>query len=250
MAKKRLVFSFTSTVTVHVEFQALLCLARQLHGARTTSSPMWQPAIRGTLNIWGYVRSLGTRLSFRVRKPAGTGADRMGDDSSQNVVAGRGPDIGLPLGLVADPASLSLELHELISGKTRLTYVINKPFVDALKQLRAALRASGFQIPTEINISAWINSQLGVTLRPCVALEVACPVLLLKAAIMDPTAAALVPIKVIVTEAGSRSLVRLVFRADAALIGALRAELNKFLEGVLGVLRELGPQKVVPEAVP
>lgn len=217
---------------------------------RTTSSPMGQPAVRGRLlNLWVHARSLGSRLSFQVRRRPGTEADRTGGDSSQSVVADQAAELRLPVRLAADPVSLSRELHELVSGATGFIYVIDKPYADALKQLRAALKARRFRIPMELDISAWINSQLGVTLRPCVVLEVACPFLLLEAAIIDPITAALVPLQLIVTEAGSRSLVRLVPPTDLALTAALRAQLDKFLAGVLGVLRELGAQRTAREAV-
>lgn len=217
---------------------------------RTASSSMRQTALRERLlNLWDRALSLGCWPSFRSRRRVGAGADCACGDSSQNVVTGQGAEFGLPVRLSADAVSLARELHELTSGGTRLTYVIDKPYVSVLKQLRAALKARGFQIPTEMDVSAWINTQLGVTLRPCTVLDVACPFLLLEAAIIDATAAAFVPLQVIVTEAGSRSLVRLVPRTDRVLTAGLRAQFDKFVGGVLAVLRELGAQRTVREAV-
>lgn len=213
-------------------------------------SMMRQAALRERLlNLWRRARLLRWWPSFRSRRRVGPGADCPGADSSQNVVPGQGAGLGLPVRLSVDAASFARELQDLTSGAMRLTYVIDKPYVNVLKQLRAALRARGFQIPIAMDVSAWINSQLGVTLRPCVVLDVTCPFLLLEAAIIDSTAAALVPLQVIVTEAGSRSLVRLVLRADGALTAALKAQLDKFLGGVLEVLRQLGAQRTAREAV-
>lgn len=192
------------------------------------------------LNLCGRARSLGSFLSFRSRRQVGAGA---------GCACGEGAELGRPVRLSADTVSLARELQELTSGGTRLTYVIDKPYVGVLKQLRAALKARGFQIPMEMDVSAWIHAQLGVTLRPCTVLDVACPFLLLEAAIIDATAAAFVPLQVIVTEAGSRSLVRLVPRTDRVLTAGLRAQFDKFFTGVLAVLRELGAQRTVREVV-
>lgn len=217
---------------------------------RTASSSMRQTALRETLlNLWGRARSLGSWLSFRSRRQVGAGTGCAGGDFSQNVVTGQGAEFGLPVRLSGDAVSLARELHELTSGGTTLTYVIDKPYRVVLKQLRVALKARGFDIPVEMDVSAWINTQLGVTLRPCTVLDVACPFLVLEAAIIDATAAAFLPLQVIVTEAGSRSLVRLVPRTDGALTAGLRAQFDKFFGGVLAVLRELGAQRTVRETV-
>ncbi len=219
----------------------------------TIASSMRQIGLRNRLlNLWGRARSLGSLgsfLSFRSRRQVDAGAGCACGDFSQNVVTGQGAELGRPVRPSADAVSFARELYELTSGATRLTYIIDEPYVNVVKQLRAALRARGFQIPMEMDFSGWIRNQLGVSLRPCLVLDVACPFLLLETAIIDATAAAFVPLQVIVTEAGSRSLVRLVSHMDRALTAGLRAQYHKFFGGVLAVLRELGAQRTVREAV-
>ncbi len=93
----------------------------------TIASSMRQIGLRNRLlNLWGRARSLGSFLSFRSRRQVDAGAGCACGDFNQNVVTGQGAELGRPVRLSADAVSLARELHELTSGATRLTYVIDK----------------------------------------------------------------------------------------------------------------------------
>jgi hypothetical protein len=70
---------------------------------------------------------------------------------------------------------------------------------------------------------------------------------LLEAAIVNASAAALVPLQVVVAEAGSRSLIHLVARTDRAVTSGLRAQFERLFSRVLAVLRDLRAQRTVHE---
>ncbi|MEZ5398790.1 MAG: hypothetical protein R2729_03920 [Bryobacteraceae bacterium] len=161
---------------------------------------------------------------------------------------------GTEVGAAGTPAtnavSVTRELYELTSGATRLTYVIDRPYGKVLKQLRATLKARGFQIPMEMDVSGRIADELGVTLKPCLVLYIDCPFLLLEAAIIDAAAAgALVPLEMVVTEAGSQCVISLVPRTERAVTACLRVQFGQFFGRILLVLREIGAHREVHEFV-
>ena len=197
------------------------------------------------LGLWDRARSHGLWFPFRSRRRAAGAACDYGPEPGTNrsgklVSPGRWP---------ADGVSFDRDLSEFTSGATCLTYVIDEPYGKVLKQLRSALKAEGLGIPMEMDVAGRIRNELGVALKPCLVLYVDCPFLLLEAAIVNVSAAALVPLHVVVAEAGLQSVVHLVPRTDGAITACLRAQFDRFLGRVLAVLRELGAQRTVQELV-
>ena len=83
--------------------------------------------------------------------------------------------------------------------RSMTTYVLQESYEKALKLLRAELENEGLKVPVEMDVSATIREELGLDLRPCRVLYVCCPWYLLQAAVIDPSAAAFVPLRVVVS---------------------------------------------------
>lgn len=198
------------------------------------------------LGLWNRARS--SVLWFpRSWTPACGGAASADCDYGPQSAADRGGGLISHGRSAVDAVSVGREISELTSGATSLTYVIDVPFGKILKQLRAALKAEGLQIPMEMDVSGRIRNELGVALKPCRILYIDCPFLLLEAAIVNASAAALVPLQVVVAEAGSRSVIHLVARTDRAVTSGLRAQFERLFSRVLAVLRDLRAQRTVHE---
>jgi uncharacterized protein (DUF302 family) len=84
------------------------------------------------------------------------------------------------------------------------TYLIAGPFDKALKEVREALVRGGLSILTELDISTRVKRELGIGFIRCQILLVDSPCLLLKAATLDGSAAALFPLHVAVSEHGAQ----------------------------------------------
>jgi uncharacterized protein (DUF302 family) len=121
-------------------------------------------------------------------------------------------------------------------------YTIPGSFDTALSALRAALVAGGLSISGEMDISERIRRQVGLDFGPCLILMVDSPYVLVEALALDRSAAALLPLHVVVSErdavthvswismAGMRQA-RLPAGAEAPL-AKLHADLARALDGM------------------
>lgn len=222
----------------------------RLSDPATTGTSLRHPDLRKALwSFWARARSPALWFSFRSGKQLETGSMGDGVDVGSDVIVDRRSEHADPGKLLGDAVSVRRELYELASGAMSLTYLIDMPYDKALKQLRVALKAEGLQIPVEMDVSDRIRHELGVDLRPCFVLCIDCPFLLLEAAIINTSAAALLPLQLVVAEAGLQSVIHLVPRTDGAATASLRVQFENFLGRVLGVLRGLGAQRAVRELV-
>jgi uncharacterized protein (DUF302 family) len=78
-------------------------------------------------------------------------------------------------------------------------YTIAYPFEKALPAVREALTAGGLSIAGEMDISERIRKQLGLDFGPCRILLVDSPYLLVEALALDRSAAALLPLHVVIS---------------------------------------------------
>ncbi|MDR3703106.1 MAG: DUF302 domain-containing protein [Candidatus Sulfopaludibacter sp.] len=78
-------------------------------------------------------------------------------------------------------------------------YTVADPFERALPAVREALAAGGLTISGEIDISERIRRQLGLDFGPCRILLVDSPYLLVEALALDRSAAALLPLHVVIS---------------------------------------------------
>lgn len=94
------------------------------------------------------------------------------------------------------------------------TYILQEPYEKALKLLRTELENEGLRVPVEMDVSGEIREELGLDLRPCRVLYVCCPWLLLQAAVMDRSAVAFLPLRLVVSGRGLQTVVRLLGSAN------------------------------------
>jgi uncharacterized protein (DUF302 family) len=97
-------------------------------------------------------------------------------------------------------------------------FSIAEPQEKALKLVRDTFGKVGLAIPVELDLSARIRRSLGISLAPCRVLFVDCPLLVLQAVALDASAANLLPLHVVVSSAGWRTLVH--WREPASLPSA------------------------------
>ncbi|HUI57458.1 MAG TPA: DUF302 domain-containing protein [Bryobacteraceae bacterium] len=93
-----------------------------------------------------------------------------------------------------------------------------EPFVKALHTIRQAIAATDLAIIAELDVSDRIKRQLGLGFAPCRILLVDSPYLLLEAVALDRSAAALLPLHVVVSSHGSETMVH--WLNPAAITGA------------------------------
>jgi uncharacterized protein (DUF302 family) len=101
---------------------------------------------------------------------------------------------------------------------TTTVFSIAEPYEKALKLLRETFGKEGLGIPMELDLSARIRRSLGISLAPCRVLFVDCPLLVLQAVALDASAATMLPLHVVVSGSGPRTLVH--WREPASARGA------------------------------
>jgi uncharacterized protein (DUF302 family) len=87
------------------------------------------------------------------------------------------------------------------------TYLIAGPFDKALKEIREALVRGGLSIVAELDVSTRVKRELGIGFIPCRILLVDSSCLLLEAATLDDSAAALFPLHLAVSDHGAQTLI-------------------------------------------
>jgi len=127
-------------------------------------------------------------------------------------------------------------------------YVLAEPYEKALKLLRAELVNCGLRIPAEMDVSDAIREGLGLKLNPCRVLYVCCLWYLLQAAVVDRSATAIVPLRVVVWERGEQTVVRLLESADAedgGLDSRVHVLANTLMSRVQQIVEKIGAPQLV-----
>ncbi|MBX5494084.1 MAG: hypothetical protein IRZ15_01990 [Bryobacteraceae bacterium] len=86
-----------------------------------------------------------------------------------------------------------------------VSFIIDKPFPEALHTLRGALTREGLSIPSEVNTSERLRAELGVGVKESAILYVDTPILLLEAALLTPAGCLYVPEPVAISSSGKHS---------------------------------------------
>ena len=139
------------------------------------------------------------------------------------------------------------------SGSAPLTYLISGPFENALKSVRQVLAREDLRVPLELDVTARIRKELGVSLAPCRVLFVDCPVLLLDAATLDRSVAAILPLHVALAGYGPQTRVHLISSSGAFNVNlppAAFAAVGKLQARVVRALEKIASRQAVCELVP
>jgi uncharacterized protein (DUF302 family) len=94
-----------------------------------------------------------------------------------------------------------------MAAEPTTVFSIAEPHEKALKLLRDTFAQEGLGIAMELDLSARIRRSLGINLAPCRVLFVDCPLLVLQAVALDASAATLLPLHVVVSGSGPKTLV-------------------------------------------
>jgi len=135
-------------------------------------------------------------------------------------------------------------------GRATSTYVLQEPYGEALKAVRAALQNEGLRVPLEMDISSTLRQELGVELKPCKLLCVYCPWLLLQASVTDAAVGAFLPLHLVVADHGPRTLVHFINPTSISQAGlslGIKSSISRLLARILETLGKIGaPQPDYP----
>ena len=136
------------------------------------------------------------------------------------------------------------------SGAASIVYSLHESYARVLKRLRAALKEEGLEVPLEMDVCKRIRDEFGIGLSPCCVLCVYCPYLLLEAAVINSSAAGLLPLHVVVSQSGPQTTIHLVTPADSEIPAGLRIPFERFLRRAAQVLGRIGAGAAIPSAKP
>ena len=88
-----------------------------------------------------------------------------------------------------------------------VTFTIDESFDVSLRILRRALAREGLRVPCEVDTSARLKKELGVSLKDSIVLYVDTPILLLEATVLNAAGSLYVPEPVVLCSRGKESLV-------------------------------------------
>ena len=91
-------------------------------------------------------------------------------------------------------------------GSPAVSYAISQPYTYALPLLRTQLQRHQLEIVLDWNVGGQLHQQFGVSLSRCHVFVVNCPVLLLQATVMGSQTLSLLPLRVVVSEQISYTL--------------------------------------------
>ncbi len=126
------------------------------------------------------------------------------------------------------------------------TYVIPEPFERALKQVRESLAREGLSVPCELDLSARLRQQLGLSVPPCRLLCVDSPAAVAETLAIDSAGAVFLPLHLVVSGRGCRTLVHLAGGASAgpgALPVAAKGPLRRLLSRLSSALQRIGNRR-------
>jgi len=139
------------------------------------------------------------------------------------------------------------------SGSATLTYSISKPFESALKSVRQVLAREDLRVPLELDVTARIRKELGLSLAPCRILFVDCPVLLVEAVTLEGSVAAILPLHVALAGYGPQTRVHLIspqVSFNVNLPPATSAAVGKLQAKIVRALEEIAARQAACELVP
>ena len=130
-----------------------------------------------------------------------------------------------------------------------ITYLIARPFEQAVKLLRKVLSRANLKITGELNMSGRIQRRLLITTPPCLVLFASPATPIIEGAVPEPGPAALTPLHVVVSARGSQTeihILRVLPREDGPLdrvavaaLGRLQAAISQAIEKI-GMRASLG----------
>lgn len=86
----------------------------------------------------------------------------------------------------------------MMTDATLTVFSISEPFSKALSKIRESLTAANLCIAGELDVSARIRRELGLTFEPCRILLIDTPILLLESVALDRAGATLLPLHLVV----------------------------------------------------
>lgn len=123
-----------------------------------------------------------------------------------------------------------------------LTFVLEEGFESALKTLRRALAEDQLCVTAELDAAKRVRRALNIVVSPCRILLVENPLLMLEATAIDRSSAVLIPMHVVVSSGGARTLIHVLSTQHAQLhdfpVGA-RIPLARIHHQVLAVLTKV-----------
>ena len=136
---------------------------------------------------------------------------------------------------------------EMSGERITSTYVLPEPYERAVELLRTALRDEGLKVTLEMDVSGAIRKELGVDLTSCRVFYVCCPLLLLHAVVVDSSAAALLPVRIVASDRGPQTCFRLLHPAGAGqdLSSALSVPAGRLWARVGAGLERIGARPAV-----
>ncbi|MFB3779019.1 MAG: DUF302 domain-containing protein [Bryobacteraceae bacterium] len=126
------------------------------------------------------------------------------------------------------------------------TYVIPEPFERALRRLRDSLGSEGLSVPAELDLSARMREQLGLSIPPCRVLCVDSPAAVAETLAIDSAGAVFLPLHLVVAGRGPRTLVHL---AGATALGSgglpvgVKGPVRKLLTRLASALQRIGSRQ-------
>ncbi len=123
------------------------------------------------------------------------------------------------------------------------TYVIPETFERAIKQLRDSLAREDLSVPAELDLSARLRTQLGLSIPPCRVLCVDSPSAVAETLAIDSAGAVFLPLHLVVAGRGPRTLVHLAGAAgpgSGGLPAAAKGPVRKLLARLTSALQRIG----------
>lgn len=150
------------------------------------------------------------------------------------------------------------ELTSITDAKAA-AFVLNCRFGNALARICGAIRAGGLTIAAEIDTARRVKNALQIQVSPCRVLLVDNPFIMLQSASIERASGVLIPLHVVISSAGDRTIVHLLNLACIELnelpvgirspLVELRRELFRVLSGIAdgtSVGRDVSDEAEIP----
>jgi uncharacterized protein (DUF302 family) len=130
----------------------------------------------------------------------------------------------------------------MIGDQGTATLVIQQPLKEALKLIRRALANAGLEIAADLDVAGRIRKALRIDLPPCRVLCIDCPVALVEALALGPSAAVFLPLHLVVACQDGLTLVHLLNPAASLYSGlpvTARAAVSKLQARVMQAVESI-----------